>query len=205
MANEELITREDSGEEATQEPQHSYSYHRDPGYRPWLRTSTPRKPTPYEEILAMMARYVDYSVIASRVCFIFSVIFVSDFILPKTQHDVKIVGYAISNGGTRQIELSDGSVINVSKKAMRKLKGQLLTISRTRIFGVPYKITDKVNNTASVEISIYGNFIFGPIVLLITSLVGSVYPKGVEFRFNLGVASLVLALLNIAFLHVHKF
>ncbi len=183
----------------------AYGYHRDPGYRPWLRKPGPRKPTPYEEILAMMASHLKYAVIASRCMLVFAIVIALDFILPKTQHEEKVVGYNLSAAGTYQMELNDGSVVNISKKTMRKLKGKSMTISRTIFFGVPYRLTDKEKNSASVEISIYGNFIFGPLALLLTSLVGVLHRKGVELRFNLGVASAVLAMLNIVFLHVHKF
>lgn len=192
-------------EPLSQELEPANFYHRDPAYRPWVIAATPKKPTPYEEILAMMARHVNHAVIACRLTLVFAVVIVLDFTLPKTLHELTVTGYNRSAAGTYQMELNDGSVINISKKAMRKLKGKLLTVSRTRFFGVPYRLMDKEKNTASVEISIYGNFIFGPLVLLLTSLVGVLYRKGVELRFNLGVASAVLALLNIAFLHVHKF
>ena len=183
----------------------AHFYHRDPAYRPWVAAAAPKRPTPYEEILAMMARHVKYAVIASRIVFIFSLVIVLDFTLPKTHHEVKIIGYDRSAAGTYQMKLNDGSAINISKKGMKKLKTKELTVSRTRFFYVPYRITDKENNTVGVEVSIYGNFIFGPIVLLLTSLVGVLRRKGVELRFNLGVASGVLALLNIAFMNVHKF
>ena len=213
MAHDRLMTQENPtadfateeisalavSEVATYEPECVYAYHRDPGYRPWLRPPGPRKPTPYEEIIAMMGRNLNYAVIASKWVLIFSVFIVLDFMLPKTPNEVEVVGYHRSPAGTYQMQLNDGSVVNVSKKAMRKLKGKLLTISRTKLFGVPYRITDKENNTSPVEVSIYGNFIFMPLDLLLTSLVGVFYRKGVELRFNLGVASFVLALLNIAF------
>ena len=95
-----------------------YYYHRDPGYRPWLIASMPKKPTPYEEILAMMARHLKYAVFASKVVFIFSIIIAMDFMLPKRLHEVKITGYNRSPSSTYQMELNDGSVVNVSKKAM---------------------------------------------------------------------------------------
>lgn len=187
------------------ETEPEYFYHRDPGYRPWLIAKMPKKPTPYEEILAMMARHVDYAVIGSKCALVFSLVIVLDFMLPKTPQAVNVVGYKRSPAGTYQMQLNDSSVINVSKKAMRTLKGNVLTVARTQFFRVPYRLTDKENNTASVEISIYGNFIFGPVVLLLTSLVGVWRRKGVELRFNLGVASVVLVFLNIAFLLVHQF
>ena len=183
----------------------AHFYHRDPGYRPWLRPPGPRKPTPYEEILAMMARHVRLAVIACRIVFVFALVIVFDFMLPKAQHEAKLLRYNLSASGTYQMVLNDGSLINISKKTMRKLKGKLITVSRTIFFNVPYRLFDKENNSAPVEISIYGNFIFGPLALLLTSLVGVLHRKGVELRFNLGVTSVVLAMLNIVFMHVHKF
>lgn len=167
----------------------AHFYHRDPGYRPWLRRpDEPKRPTRYEEILAIMEKYVNYAVIGSRVTLVFAIVIVFDFFETLIQ-----------------MQLSDSTAINVSKKATRKLKGKFLTVERTRFFSVPYKLTDKENHSASLEISLYGNFIFGPIVLLLTALVGTLYRKGYELRFNLGVASVALALLNIAFMHVHEF
>src|SRR5258707_1598205 len=192
-------------EVVSQELQPGHFYHRDPCYRPWLRSPGPRKPTPHEEILAMMARYLNCAVLASKGTLMFSIIIALDFMLPKSPKELEVTGYNTSLGGTIQVELNDGSVINISKKAMRKMRSKSLTVSRTRLFSVPYRISDKQNNTASIEISIYGNFIFMPLVLLATSLAGVWYKKGFELRFNLGVASFFLALLNIAFLHVHKF
>src|ERR1051326_466948 len=84
---------------SSQELEKVYPYHRDPGYRPWLRPAGPRKPTPYEEILAMMARNVNYAVMASRGTFIFALVIVLDFMLPKTPHAVEVVGYNTSSGG----------------------------------------------------------------------------------------------------------
>jgi len=134
----------------SQETAPAHFYHRDPAYRPWVAAAAPKRPTPYEEILAMMARHVKYAVIASRVVFIFSLVIAMDLLLPKVQQEVKIVGYDRSAAGTYQMKLHDGSVINISKKAMRKLKTKLLTVSRSRFFNVPYRLTDKENNTASV-------------------------------------------------------
>jgi len=184
----------------------AHFYHRDPGYRPWLRRpDEPKRPTRYEEILAIMEKYVNYAVIGSRVTLVFAIVIVFDFFMAKVPNEVEIVGYKTSLGGTIQMQLSDSTAINVSKKATRKLKGKFLTVERTRFFSVSYKLTDKENHSASLEISHYGNFIFGPIVLLLTALVGTLYRKGYELRFNLGVASVALALLNIAFMHVHEF
>src|SRR6185369_12278841 len=113
-----------------------------PGYRPWLIAAAPKRPTPYEEILAIMARHVNRAVMVSRIVFVFSIVIALDFVLPKTLHEVTITGYDRSPSGTYQMELSDGTVINITKKAMRKLKGKSLTVSRTIFFGVPYRLTD---------------------------------------------------------------
>lgn len=207
-SGEELVIRDSGpGEIAAREIESVaiYPYHRDPGYRPWLRKPGPPKPTHYELLLAVMEKHVDRAVIASRCSLVFAVILFVDLLLPKTMADVEVLHYRIAPSGTNQMELSDGRFINISKKAMRKMKGRQLTIASTRIFDVPYRMIDKENNQASFEISMWGNFIFGPIVLLLTSLFGILWRKGFELRFNLGVASAVVSMLNIAFLHVHQF
>ncbi|MGC4023475.1 MAG: hypothetical protein QM734_16755 [Cyclobacteriaceae bacterium] len=182
-----------------------YPYHRDPAYRPWVLATLPKKPTHYQEILTIMRTNVSHAVLASWISLAFALTIVADFTLPMRTNEVKVTGYDRSPAGTYQMKLSDGSVINVSKKIMRTVSGDFLSITRTNLFGIPYRITDREKHVARVEISIYGNFIFMPLSLLLTSLVGAGYKKGFELRYNLGVASSVLVFLNIAFLFIHRF
>jgi len=186
--------------------------HRDPRYRPRPKDQPrQRKPNHREEILAMMAERLNYATLVSRVALIFSIVLVADFFIPKEKSEVEIVGYNISRTGSRrydpkyQMELSDGSVVTISKEVSRRVKGKFVTVYRTRLFDVPYKIIDRESNIASIDVSIYGNFIFSPLILLITSVLGSFYKKGVEFRFNLGIVNFFMTFLNLVFLQIHKF
>jgi len=103
MTNE-LTAQENASNRAigqidSQELEPAYFYHRDPAYRPWVIASAPKKPTPYEEILALMARHLNYAVIASKIVFVFSIIILLDLMLPKALHDLKVVGYDRSASG----------------------------------------------------------------------------------------------------------
>ncbi len=182
--------------------------HRDPRYQP--RPGAPKRPSKRQELLAMMEEYLSYAILASRVALVFSMVLAADFIIPKVATKVQVVGYTISSVSrkyerTYQLELSDGSVVKISKGESQNIKGNLLTIYRTSLLGVPYKIEDKESNSVAIEISIYGNFIFAPLILLATALAGSFYKRGTEFRFNLGIVNFFMTLLNIVFLQVHKF
>ncbi|GHN00612.1 hypothetical protein WSM22_21010 [Cytophagales bacterium WSM2-2] len=205
FANEEINNLAIIESNSQLEPVYAYPEHRDPAYRPWLIPTGPRKPTRYEEMQALMAKNLNYAVFGARCAFVFSIFILLDFLLPKIPMEAEVVAVKRSHAGSYQLLLGDSTVINISKKTMQSLRGNKLTVLRTRFFNVPYRLTDKENNSAGVEISIYGNFSFGPLALLVTSLFGVLRKKGTEFRFNLGVSSVVIALLNIAFLNVHKF
>ncbi len=203
-----------SGEQVVevQQEQPEPAKHRDPRYRPRPQSQArPRKPTHREEILSMMAENLKYTLIISRVAFIFSIILLVDFVVPKEKEETRIVGYGISRRGNKgrpdsySMELSNGSSFTISKEKGRQIKGNLITIYRTRLFNVPYQIEDQEAHVASIDVAIFGNFLFAPLLLLITSLVGVFYNKGVEFRFNLGVVNFFLMLLNLVFLQIHKF
>src|SRR6185436_9659149 len=101
MANENLPPENHENDRASEETnefalsevsnhdlERYYPLHRDPAYRPWTIPTGPRKPTRYEEVQALMAKYLDYAIISVRVCFIFSMVIVMDYVLPKMPTDV---------------------------------------------------------------------------------------------------------------------
>ncbi len=192
-------------EEPVQEP---VSTHRDPRYRPRPRTTTQRKPTHREEILAMMAANLRYALMISRLTLLFSVVLITDYTLPpvKTITEV-LVENPTNRGSTFKLELRDGKTVSVSREAARNLrKANKVAIYRSAWFSVPLILEDEnAHYRTNIELSIYGNFIFWPILLMLTSLVGTFYWKGIEFRFNVAVVNFILLLLTLVFLQIHKF
>lgn len=180
--------------------------HRDPRYRQRARPTAQRKPTRREEILAMMAGYLRYAIMVSRLTLLFSVVLIADYSLPRTQTTVQITSRN-TDGRSLKFDMQDGRTVIVNLQAARNLvKKTQLIINRSALFAVPVSLEDgQTHDRVPIEISIYGNFIFWPFILLVSSLVGTFYWKGVEFRFNAGVVNAILFLLTLIFLQVHKF
>ncbi|MBS1508739.1 MAG: DnaJ domain-containing protein [Bacteroidetes bacterium] len=181
--------------------------HRDPRYRPQPKNA-PRKPSKREELLALMATHLRHAQLVSRLTLLFSVILIADYSLPSKKISTHIVGEQATNRGSSfKIELGDGNSVSISREAARKIGGgKNVMVYQSALFSIPVSLEDQRTHFRSpVEISIYGNFAFGPLILLITSLLGTFYWKGVEFRFNLGIVNFLLLLLNLVFLQIHKF
>lgn len=184
--------------------------HRDPRYRPQPKDQPPRprRPTHREEILSMMAENLRYTLMISRLTLLFSMALLADYSLPPVKSVTEIVSENITRRGSGlKLELTNGQEVGISIKSARNLRGATkLNIYRSAWFSIPLSLEDeRTHYNAPIEISIYGNFIFWPILLILTSLVGTFYWKGVEFRFNMGVVNLLLFLLTLVFMQVHKF
>ncbi|GHN02983.1 hypothetical protein WSM22_44720 [Cytophagales bacterium WSM2-2] len=191
----------------TSEPEPPVQKHRDPRYRARAQPG-PRKPSHREEILTMMAMNLRYALMISRLSLLFSMIIIADYSLPPIKTVTQIVkGDPTNQGRSYKLDLGDGRSVNISKSAARKLsKSGSVAIYRSSLFAIPMTLEDQTSRfKTKIEISAYGNFIFSPLLLLITSLLGTFYWKGIEFRFNLGIVNFLLSLLTLVFLQVHKF
>ncbi len=197
--------------EQVQEPVRT---HRDPRYRPKPTTNAPRRPTHREELLAMMATNLRYTLMISRLTLLFSLALIADYSLPPVKTTTEIVTATHERLQNRygtenrfEMELKDGKKVTVSLADGRNLRSTTkIGVYRSAWLAVPLIVEDEATHyRAPVYLSIYGNFIFWPILLLLTSLVGTFYWKGVEFRFNVGIVNFILFLLTLIFLNVHKF
>ncbi len=199
------------GEQAVEQTEPEPPKHRDPRYRPRPQNQQrPRRPTHREEILSMMASNLRYALMISRLTLLFSVVLIADYSLPPVKDVTEVRSERIT--ATRynksfKLEFGDGKTITVSKEAARKLvRANRLVIYRSAWFSVPLTIEDEQTHYKTpIEVSIYSTFIFWPILLMLTSLVGTFYWKGVEFRFNIAIVNFLLFLLTLVFLNVHKF
>ncbi|MDZ7646909.1 MAG: DnaJ domain-containing protein [Cytophagales bacterium] len=184
--------------------------HRDPRYRPKPPGSY-SPPSKKKELLETMRAHLRHAVFVSRVALVFSAILIADLTLTpeKQQKEVVRAKSTIEYRGSRSIELElrDGDKINLTPQTAEEFKrGSHITIYTSAIFAVPLLLENETTHfKTKIPVSIYGNFIFLPLVLLITSLLGTFYWKGVEFRFNLGVVNFVLMLLSFIFLRIHSF
>lgn len=184
--------------------------HRDPRYRPrppGSYTGTSKK----KEMLEMMGTYLKYALMTSRLTLLFSAVLIADLSLPAHKERKEVINLE-KNRATRgdqsiELELNDGKTLSLNAPtALEFRRGSMLTIYSSALFAVPLVLeNERTHFKTRVLASIYGNFIFLPLVLLITSLLGTFYWKGTEFRFNLGVVNFIMFLLNLLFLRIHTF
>jgi curved DNA-binding protein CbpA len=184
--------------------------HRDPRYRP-------RPPGSYsgtskkKEILEFMQANLTYALMASRIALLFSAVLIADYTLPPEKLKREVINLDLQRelrgDRTIQLQLEDGETMTLNQKtALEFRQGSSITIYRSKIFSVPMILeNERTHFKTKVLLSIYGNFAFVPLVLLITSLLGTFYWKGTEFRFNLGVVNFFLILLSFFFLRIHNF
>lgn len=183
--------------------------HRDPRYRP-KPPGTPRTPTRKRERFLLMQKYLHVAMITSRIALLAAAILLADYSLPQQREETTIMD--ISKKGdkrsqrTFQFDLENGRALNVPElQSLGFRRGAKVVVYKSSFLSVPRKMHDeRTNHEANLPVSIYGNFIFFPLILLVTSLLGTFYWKGVEFRFNLGVTNFIMLLFNIFFLQVHK-
>lgn len=184
--------------------------HRDPRYKPRPPGSYSRK-SKRQELLEVMNDYLKYALLISRTALVFAVLIALDFSLPKdrTERQVESTSYRkeARGAGSMQLNLKDGVTLSLSRKDAQEFERVAkIFIYRSSIFGIPITIeNERTHFKAKIPVALYGNFIFCPLVMLITSLLGTFYWKGVEFRFNLGVVNFFLALLSLLFLRIHLF
>ena len=158
-----------------------------------------------------MGSYLRYAIMTSRVALLFSAVLIADYSLPpeKMQREVVNLQSKREYRGTRsyQLELENGETMNLNRQTAREFqRGSVITIYNSAWFSVPLLLeNEKTQFKTKIPVSIYGNFVFLPLVLLITSLLGTFYWKGVEFRFNLGVVNFFLMMLSFIFLRIHSF
>jgi DnaJ domain len=186
-------------------PNHSKP-HRDPRYR-----SQPRNPNYKSEkqvMLEMMQANLPYAMYASYFTAVFTLILLLDFTLPPRFQieTVRAVETEHVRYQTEQrIVTDDGNEFKLSKQSSANFrKGATLSVASSPWLGVPLSLTNiQTHEVVRLRATIYGNFMFAPVVLLITSLLAVFYRRGIMLSFNLGIVNALLFFLTILFLLIH--
>jgi DnaJ domain len=184
--------------------------HRDPRYHPKPPGFARQRNSMRERLFDFMSINLKYAIIGSRLALAYSIIVVADFSFNAVKDKLEIVDRkSIYEGRVRSIKilLEDGHTLRLSGRDVTNFQiGADITVYSSPILSVPIKVEDeKLHLVARVPISMYGNFIFVPLVLLITSLAGIFYRKGIEHQFNLGVMNFLLLFFNFLCLRIHTF
>jgi curved DNA-binding protein CbpA len=182
--------------------------HRDPRYRP-KPPGQGQSGSRRRQALETMRDYLKYAVMCSRLALLFSAVILADYTLPSKKTQEEII--SISSKASRRepfsrLSLEYGDVISLKpEKAAKFDEGTTISLYSSAWFSIPLEIeNESTHYKVRILGSIYGNFIFLPIALLLTSLLGTFWWKGIEFRFNLGVVNAVLMILSFFFLRIHS-
>ncbi|MFM9838334.1 MAG: DnaJ domain-containing protein [Cyclobacteriaceae bacterium] len=184
--------------------------HRDPRYRPKPPGFVHQRNSMRERLFDFMSANLNYAIWVSRLALFFSLMMVADFLLNPTKSILEIVDKESIYGGRTssvKVKMENGQTLTLAGKDANKFKiGNAIAVHYSPILSVPVKLEDEgAHLAARVPVSVYGNFIFMPLALLLTSLAGTFFRKGVEIRFNLGVMNSLLLFFNFIFLRAHNF
>lgn len=171
--------------------------HRDPAYR---RRGPIKKVKTEQELLRewMMKNQIFPSRI-SIVVLLFCALLIIDFILPHQTSLERIEKISSTRQGiflktnADEYKLPFGTIIKLST-------GQEITIRASPIFDVMHAIDTQKAERVLFKGTIYGNFIFAPIILLLCSLLERFAKWNIETRFNLAIANVFVFILSIVFL-----
>jgi hypothetical protein len=188
--------------------------HRDPAYRrkrPPTNVSS-GKPTMRE----LVEKYLPFFIRVSFVSFGFCLLLVLDYALPFNKTMEKVLDkYHFKEYSTRRYSRSTSmeSIVIVTNEDRYRLAeidhsnlnvGDLIFVSSSRLLKIPVSVQWAEGNTATFESTIYRNFIFLPLILLATSLLGIFLKRNSEWRFNFGIISGILLILNLGILFTYK-
>jgi len=148
----------------------------------------------------------------SRLLFYFGCLWCSVLVVDYTMPEQDITGTVISNMSKNTIltlhtpanllTTNNGYSFNVTASEMKHFPfGTVLHIYKSPLLSAIIRVenhngTYVVNNLGSI----YRNFSFAPIILLVGCVLGIVIRKGVEFHVNLGIVVFLLMILNIVLL-----
>lgn len=180
-----------------QPPVNQQSKHRDPRYRPAQRPAQKDN-----RQLELIQEYVHLAVKACIAgCLIFGFMLV-DYCLPrKVINDSVQSLYTYSAGrvSTHYVVGESGRQIKISLDDMNTLvRNKPIQIIETGITSITLEVyfPEKDYHIRSLA-TVYRNYAFVPIILLITSVLGLVMKDKVEFRFNLGIVSFFLLIITL--------
>lgn len=180
--------------------------YRDPAYRRTAKNNEPRPRVinPEKEFVRKLRPAAVWTI---RICFVLCLLLFVDYILPsqKIQEEVILDEVLIQQTMrfVRQhtLETKSGHHFSVNYPDNLEFRKEPQIIAETSgLFNLIKSISTqsghfKINALASL----YGNFKFAPIILLLLTAAGLLIQTTDELKFNIALVSLLLALLNIFF------
>lgn len=182
----------------TIQPQRQSQPYRDPRYRNPFKPSVKKD----SQQLELMKQYIHLAVNVSwagcALCLFLSL----DILLPsKVELDTirSLFSHASGRASTNGFVTETGRTIKVSDDDVFKLgRGMSIEITKTRITSITTSLylPEKQHRITSLA-TLYRNYVFIPILLLITSVLGLLIKEQIEMKFNLGIVSFLLLIFTI--------
>jgi len=174
--------------------------HRDPAYR---RRKNYQPVASEESILQeFMRKWIPFGTkIAWAGCLMCTILMI-DFLLPHKITGAQVRTFksnVLPRAQSNYIVTASGSRLQVSGTDSQWFnKGQDIELIESRMFSIliEIKIPD-VNKRITNLSTVYRNYFFVPVLLLIFSVLGLVVKEGVEFRFNLGIVNLFVLIFTL--------
>ncbi len=193
------------------EPEPSAPRHRDPRYRP--KSAEYFHELRKNSFHTYMRNNLKYAVLISKFTMAFALFCLIDFALPTRKETHYVAETSSTAEGKRAadafiIYLENGKEVKLSHELEENFaKGDKIDYYTSLFLSIPIKILNqRTDFLTRVPLSFYGNFLFFPIILLATSVLGIFYSgEGVELKFNIGWFNLLFFLFNLYFLNVHRF
>jgi len=174
--------------------------HRDPAYR--RNGPAPNRKNQQSLLAEFMTTYFPIAKVSIVLCFTVSILLLIDFFLPSVFLNEEITTTEIKRSIGRNSATSWWVVHTASHVMDLPIEvaddfqvGGNVEIQSSQILNIPKRARSSAN-VVPIDKSLYGNFIFAPILLLIMSTLGVVFWKKVETGFNFGVASFFVLLLT---------
>jgi len=170
----------------------AYQRRRQAGYKP-----APREPTAGELLMMKLMPYTNW---LSGAALVISFFVWLDYALPRNVSQEVIVEWHRTMSHHEMITDKGHSFDLPYPVNLKFLKEPELKIYTSKIFSFVDKIETKSGSHSLRNLpSVFRNFIFGPIILLVLGLIGSATPKG-DTKFNLAIATSIFLLLNAVFI-----
>ncbi|MEO7991431.1 MAG: DnaJ domain-containing protein [Chryseolinea sp.] len=176
--------------------------HRDPAYRK-PRPKGPHRKSEGQQMFEMMSKYQPVINRITTFCFSIAMLLLIDYILPSREQEEKIVeAYSETRHVGRSsitlwiIETTSGIHVTLPFEDSDYFQvGQNVKVHSSFILDFNRKVEGN-EHAVSIRRSIYGNFIFAPIALLVISSFAMMFRKNVERSFNFGLVSMLILIFN---------
>lgn len=182
----------------------SVQRHRDPAYRRRAQTTYAHKPS---EQFILMQKSLPFMRKVSWTGFFVMILIIVDVILPPHIEKAKIVSFRTTQYRTTSQEhlvTESGEILRITDDARLLLdKGEVVELVRSPIFRIIKRVQSTEFGIYLTNLAtIYCNFKFVPILLLMGTVIGLFFAKKVEFSFNIGLINLVALIVTVILLVV---